>query len=199
MTEQKSLITEEDFNRIAASLDVEPASVKAVNKIESPRGPFLPSGKPYILFEGHVFWKELQAQKIDPRKYRKGNEDILYPSWTKVFYKGGEGEYGRLERAMGINEGCALRSASWGAFQIMGFNHKACGFKTVQDFVQAQRESATAQLEAFVSYIKNNKPTYNALRQKNWDMFARLYNGASYAKNAYHLKLAKAYKEFSRK
>ena len=124
-------ITENDFDRAAMLLDCDPAALKAVRKVETGgKGGFLPSGRPTILFEGHIFWQQLRTRGIDPQGVTSGNEDILYPKWTKALYKGGEAEYERLLRARHINEDAANASASWGMFQIMGFNHAACGEPT---------------------------------------------------------------------
>ena len=49
--------------------------------------------------------------------------------WTKSHYEGGMGEYERLKKALAIHEKAAACSASWGLFQIMGFNYAACGCK----------------------------------------------------------------------
>lgn len=48
----------------------------------------------------------------------KGNENILYPKWEKGHYKGGMGEYDRLEQARKINHEAADASASWGCFRL---------------------------------------------------------------------------------
>ena len=83
-------IKEVDYVRAAAALNVEVAAIKAVKEVETGRrGGFFSVGKPAILFEGHVFWKQLQKIGKDPNKLVKGNADILYRKWTKAFYAGG--------------------------------------------------------------------------------------------------------------
>jgi hypothetical protein len=193
-------ITFEDYKKVAAELGVETAAVIAVSKVEAPKGPFLASGLPPILFEGHVFWKELKKLGIDPKKYTaetyKGKyRSVLYQSWTKAYYIGGEREYGRLELASEIHHQAALKSASWGAFQIMGFNHAAAGYKTIDGFVEAMKHSAASQLRAFIHFIKANPRMYNALKNKKWEIFAESYNGSGYKQNAYDTKLAAEYKK----
>lgn len=84
-------ITETAFDRAAMLLDCEAAALKAVQKVETGgKGGFLPSGRPTILFEGHIFWQQLRTRGIDPQGVATGNEDILYPKCTKAHYKGGE-------------------------------------------------------------------------------------------------------------
>ena len=96
---------------------------------------------------------------------------------------------------MAIDGDAALNSASWGRFQIMGFNHSACGYKTVIGFVRAMYESEGKQLDAFVAFLKSSKLA-SALREKRWADFARGYNGSGYAANKYDEKLKIAYEKF---
>lgn len=94
---------------------------------------------------------------------------------------------------MKLDEEAALQSASWGLFQIMGFNFKACRFKTVFDFVDAHVESEARQLDAALGFIRS-KELVSTLKEKDWARFARVYNGPGYAKNKYDEKLAAAYR-----
>lgn len=194
-------LTDDDFNRASLLLDCEPAALKAVQQVETGgRGGFLSPGKPHILFEGHVFWKELKNRGIDPNKYVASNPDILYPSWTKKYYKGGQGEYDRLERARRINADAANASASWGMFQIMGNNYAACGESSVASFVAAMCASERNQLLLSARFIYRNKTMLSVLQdrnaEKNWAQFARAYNGPGYKENQYDVKLDKAYRSF---
>lgn len=189
-------LTETDFRHAAEQLGVEVAAIKAVVEVETGnRGGFLAVGKPVILFEGHIFWRQLKNRGIDPAKYQNGNEDILYPKWTKNHYQGGLKEYGRLERARAIHREAADSSASWGLAQIMGFNYQACGCKCVGEFVEMMSEDEGKQLELFVRFIKaNGWDKY--LRKYDWKGFARHYNGTGYAQNHYDRKLEKAYAKY---
>ena len=107
-------LTEEDFKRCAEILGVEVAAVKAVQEVETGgRGGFFAPGRPAILFEGHIFWSQLKKYGLNPEEYVKGNEDILYPKWTKSHYKGGMGEYDRLKKALAIHFTAFLKSNGW--------------------------------------------------------------------------------------
>ncbi len=189
------MLKEIDYKNAADLLNIDVAAIKAVLEVETGnRGGFVADEKPTILFEGHIFWRQLKAQGIDPVKYQKGNEDILYSKWTKKYYKGGIKEYDRLNRAISINRKAALMSASWGLAQIMGFNYKLCGCKSIEEFVNQMTESEGKQLELFVIFIKNNKWDIY-LRNLDWKEFARHYNGSGYAQNHYDQKLKKAYND----
>lgn len=197
LLEKNSLsITEDDYKRAANELGVEIAVIKAVKEVETGgRGGFLSPGRPVILFEGHIFWNELKNRGINPEDHVKGNEEVLYPKWTKSHYLGGTKEYYRLDRAINIDRESALCSASWGLFQIMGFNYKSCGCKSVDEFVSKSKQSEGAQLDLFIEFIKSNKlDAY--LREKDWAGFAKRYNGPGYKENMYDEKLEKAYKKY---
>lgn len=193
---EKLRLMEIDYQNVAEYLGVEVAAIKTVLEVETgSRGGFLATGKPTILFEGHVFWRQLKNRGFNPAKYQKGNEDILYPQWSRAYYKGGMKEYDRLERARAIHREAADSSASWGLAQIMGFNYQVCGCKSVSEFVEMMSESEGRQLELFARFIKNNRwDVY--LRKLDWKGFARHYNGAGYAVNLYDKRLEKAYGKY---
>ena len=189
-------LTDEDFTLMSQLLGCETAALKAVQKVETGgRGGFFAPGKPAILFEGHIFWKQLKNKKIDPTKYLAGNKDILYPKWETGHYKGGIKEYERLEKARLIDREAADASASWGMFQIMGFNYKACDEKSVESFVAAMCESERKQLILSGRFIRKGG-MLPALIAKNWSEFARKYNGPGYKNNKYDEKLREAYKAY---
>ena len=191
-------LSEEEFSLVAKLLDVETAALKAVQEVETGgRGGFFAPGKPAILFEGHIFWSQLKKQGIDPSLIVKGNEDILYPKWEKGHYKGGLREYERLGKARAIHREAADASASWGMFQVMGFNYAACDEKSVSSFVAAMTESELRQLILAGRFIKK-AGMLPALQTKNWAEFARRYNGPAYAENKYDEKMASAYRKYAK-
>ena len=91
-----------------------------------------------------------------------------------------------------------MLATSWGLGQIMGFNYKLAGWPTIKSFVQAMYESEKCQLLAVCRFIKSNNTMYNALRNKDWATFARLYNGPSYTVNKYDEKLKNAYEKYKK-
>ena len=187
-----------DYNEMAVKYDLEVAVIKAVREVESGSyGSFLSDGYPPILFEGHIFWRQLENEGLYPEDYEEGNWDVLYPTWTKQHYKGGLKEYDRLDKAMKINKIAALKSASWGMFQIMGFNYESCGCKSVDEFITRMKCSEKEQLDMFMQFIINNKLD-KYLRVHNWAGFAKRYNGPGYAQNKYDTKLEQAYNKYKK-
>ncbi|MCP4439660.1 MAG: DUF3380 domain-containing protein, partial [Aureispira sp.] len=188
-----------DLVNLGKKYGVEPAVILCIQSIESGGNGFFSDGRPKILFEGHIFWSQLKKAGKKPEDHEAGNEDILYPKWDKTKYAGGKGEYNRLEKAKKIHKSAALKSASWGEFQIMGFNHATVGYNDVESFVEAMHVAGSNQLDAVMEFVKKN----NLLRHvqgdaKNWAAFAKGYNGPAYAKNQYDKKLAAAYERFSK-
>lgn len=191
-------LIDEDFTQVAELLGCEPAALKAVQQVETGgRGGFFSPGRPAILFEGHIFWTQLKKRGSNPEDYVKGNENILYPKWEKGHYKGGIGEYDRLEQSRKINREAADASASWGMFQIMGFNYAACGEESIESFVRSMCESEFKQLLLTANFIKKNSQMLQALQARDWAVFAKCYNGPAYAQNRYDVKLEAAYQKYS--
>ena len=190
-------LVDADYEAAAKLLKCDVAAIKAVAEVESSGDGFLTDGRVKILFEGHQFYKFTKGA------YAVSHPTICYRKWTKQFYtKGpnadvrGAGELTRLAEAMSLNSNAALMSASYGKFQIMGFNFGVSGFVTVDDFYNAMQVSEAEHLMAFCNYIKGNSID-DELRSHNWAGFAFRYNGAEYKKNQYDTKLAKAHKKYA--
>ena len=87
-------------------------------------------------------------------------------------------------------------ATSYGAFQIMGFNHKVAGFESPQAMITAMK-TPQGQLQAFAGFIKSNPRIHTALQAHDWATFAHGYNGAGYRANRYDEKMAAAYNRYS--
>ena len=180
----------EDVRTIAGYLGCHVAAVRAVLAIEAAGNGFGPDKRPIILNEPHHFYRQIGP---GPKRNEAVRRGLAYQAWgAKPYPRTQAARYAWLADAMGIDEAAALKSCSWGMGQVMGFNHQAAGFNTVQDFVRAMTISEGAQLYAMARFIVTNDLQL-ALRRLDWRAFARGYNGAAYEKNAYHTKLAAAY------
>lgn len=175
-----------DIGRAAADLGCEAACVHAVLAVESNGSGFLPDGRPRILFEAHIFSRETQG------RFDGSHPRVSSPVWNRLLYAGGAGEYPRLTEAIVLDRRAALRSASWGLFQILGSNHQRCGYASVEEFVAAMCDDEANHLLAFVEFCRIGALD-RALRSHDWAAFARGYNGPNYAANHYDTKLAAAY------
>ncbi len=125
-------LNDNDFQEAAALLNCDVPAIKAVAEVESAGDGFLSDGRVKVLFEGHKFYKYTKGA------YAQSHPTICYLKWTRAFYaKGpnpdvrGAGELARLDEAIALDRTAALMSASYGKFQIMGFNYEICGFENV--------------------------------------------------------------------
>ena len=190
-----SHLKDSDLVKAAGTLGVSVACVRAVNEVESKGQGFLPDGRPKILFERHKFYKALADRNIDPAPLAVKYPNIV--SSTAGGYMGGAAEYTRLASAERINADAAHESASWGAFQIMGFHWKRLQYSSITDFVARMEQSEGDHLDAFVRFIAADTALLAALKGKKWAAFAKGYNGADYARNLYDSKLAQAYAKYA--
>jgi hypothetical protein len=192
----KNQLSQNDFEQAALALSVPVATVKAVTEVESRGNGFYANGHPVILFERHIMYRRLKdyigKQRADA--FTKSNPNIVNP--ISGGYRGGVAECERLDEAAKIDRTCALESASWGLFQIMGFHWRPLGFESVQEFVNSMYRDEASQLDAFVRFVKANPGIWWALKARDWAKFARNYNGPNYAANHYDSKIAAAFKRF---
>lgn len=189
-------LSDTDFIASANALNVSPAHIKTITEVEARGNFFWKSRKtdryvPPILFERHKF------SKYTDRMYDNKYPDIS--SRKLGGYVGYFGEYYRLAKAMQLNREAALKSASWGAFQIMGEHHKALGFATAEEFLKFVSHSPNNQLEIFVRACQKVNPIWGkSLRENDWVTFAKTYNGLDYKKNNYDEKLRMTYEKLSK-
>jgi hypothetical protein len=189
-------LTNEDFERAAKALGCDVPTVRAVAEVEAAGKGFLPDGRPQILYEAHVFHR-LTNGRHAAEKDRRGAA-LSVPKWDKSLYgRGGAAQHERLEDAASHDWDAAHKAASWGMFQILGSNYGVVGYPSIQSFVDAMHWGAGAHLDAFVAFVKSNKLDV-ALRNHDWETFARRYNGTGYVANQYDTKLEQAWKKWSR-
>ena len=191
-------LTEEAIREAANNLGVDVACVKAVAEVESLGNGFNSTGMVKILFERHKFYKFI-AQKYGATKANQlaaMHPDICSPK-AGGYTSSTATEHKRLDKAIAIDRECAMKSASWGRFQVMGFNYAAAGFANVEDFCVAMWKSEDEHLRAFVNFIKADANMHRHLKNRNWAAFANAYNGPAYAQNKYDTKLAAAYRKYS--
>ncbi|HVZ34992.1 MAG TPA: N-acetylmuramidase domain-containing protein, partial [Polyangiaceae bacterium] len=159
-------ITDADFDGAAAELGCESAAVKAVAAVEGGSlGCFAADGRPIIRYELHVFNQRTHGKYSKTHPYfatgygagKRAHTRLQADEWSMM--------YGAM--MMRGQRDNALASASWGAFQIMGFNHKAAGYATATDLAQGMCRSAGHQLGAFLKFAKGKGAT-RYLKAKDW-------------------------------
>lgn len=155
------------FDEAAARIGCEPAAIRAVWEVEAAARHFLPDGSVIRRFEPHHF----------PRRH-----------WPAIGFavRAGEAPWRAslrlssepmFQAAARIDTAAACRASSWGAPQIMGFNHSEAGFDSAVEMVHHMAEGAPQQLGAFVQLVEG-WGIAGAIRAHDWAAFARRYNGS---------------------
>lgn len=191
------MITTEELQEVASKLAVELAMIQAVTKIEARHSGFK-NGLPVILFERHIFYRQLKKRGFDVNRLSQTYPQLVNP--TAGGYLGGNEENNRLASAKRIDRQAAIESASWGLFQIMGFHWAMLGYQSADEFEQLMSQNEQQQLDAFYRFISHpsNNQLLQAMKNKDFTRFARLYNGIAYQKNHYDVKLKEAYEAYAK-
>jgi len=198
----------------ALALGVPISSVKAVQQVETSGSGFFDDGRVDILFERHVFRRQLMAMmnkspmsamavaKAAGMLYSPGATTVavidnwLQTHWSDVYnqtaggYTGGAKEYDRMAKAATLDLASAQCAASWGLFQIMGYQYAVMGYPNVAAYVADAQTSETLQLQQFVKFILADAHLLGCLRTRDWHGFAVGYNGQG--QQGYDVKLQMA-------
>jgi len=175
------------FHEQAKALNTTPAVLAAVVKVECSGKGFNSDGSIVIRFENHIFWERWgKANKEKFQQHFAFSETKGWEGhqWRKkasdpwiACHKSQASEHEVLAFAKSLAEEAALNSASYGAGQIMGFNHKAVGYNTAKEMVAKFDEGIKPQLDAMIAFIKGNKKCSEGLKNKDYVKFAEGYNG----------------------
>ncbi len=102
-----------DVPRIGARIGVGEDELHAFMEVEAAGSGFDSKGRPKMLFEPHVFYRNLSGKKRDDAV----KAGLAYSKWKPGKYPADS--YPRLIQAMAIDETAALMASSWGAGQIL--------------------------------------------------------------------------------
>ena len=178
-------LSTEHFEKAARRLGCETAAIRAVWEVEASGRHFLNDGSVVRRFEPHHFpsshWSRIgfsvrQGEAPWRASLRLSNETMF-------------------QKAASLDLQSACRASSWGAPQIMGFNHKDAGFNTPEDMVVHMAKGAPEQLGAFVQLIEA-WGLATALIAHDWQRFARRYNGTGNVQE-YARRIEAAYRKHS--
>ena len=185
-------IDTDDMVHAAARLGVSVGHIKALRQVESGGKSFDDKGRPIILPEPHIFYRETGG--------RFGVTAFSYPRWgSKPYPPSYDARWSLLADMAECDEAAALRSASIGLFQIMGFNFAAAGYPTVHAMWEGMTGNEDDHLEAMVQFILSEGLDDELRACRPGDPascvpFVSRYNGPGYKKHGYHTKYARALK-----
>lgn len=178
-------MTRDGLRQASNLLRCDAAAVLAVIDVETDGCGFLPDRRLRMLFERHVFRRETVG------RFDQVAPDLSGPA-PGGYGAAGANQYDRLARAMALDEAAALRSASWGLGQVMGFNAEPAGYDDAAEMVVAFVNSENAQIVAMAKFICHQRLDA-ALRLHKWADFARGYNGPGYWQHSYDGRLEAAH------
>lgn len=182
-------LNEQDYVDSAKLLGLTVAHIKAVAEVESAGDGFNADGTIKLQFEEYVFHRQTGG------KYDNSNPRVSAKAWSPKLCRDQKEELSRFNEALKLDKTNTLLSASYGKFQIMGFNYKQCGYATVEAYYNDVNLSEKAQLVAFCNFIKNNG-LVDKLKREDWAGFAEKYNGPKFKAYSYDLKLKVAFNKF---
>ena len=181
------LLQKNHIEEYSKEYDLPPAIIDTVAKVESAGSGYYLSaglflGELKVLFEGHYFHRltkaiyakkrpDLSYQVWTTKNYRKGQNE--FQRFLEAFFIEKKKEDLDLIREVGERNGtfgdylqvatmsktqdAALRSASWGKFQVMGENFSKCGYKSASEMIIDYYKGEDKQLAGFLNFCENTK------------------------------------------
>ena len=181
------------FAALSSRLGIDPGVAVAVFVAES-GGDGFRNGRMVIRFENHIFWEKWG--KFNPDRFHQhfvfGSRMIwLGHKWRASssgnfieFHNNQDLEWQVFNFARTLSDTAAKLSISMGAPQIMGFNHHAAGFESVQHMFDSFNASEANQIIGFFDFVKGPGTDVRkmmALKRLDFETFASLYNGPGQA------------------
>ncbi|MEE0979140.1 MAG: N-acetylmuramidase family protein [Muribaculaceae bacterium] len=190
-------LTDHDIGRFAKRFDIDYAAVKAIIEIETGKthSGLYDMGCPLINFDSTLFSKRLARTGVNMSAVRKRYPEVFARPNIQKYGSYQRAQQARLDQARQINDRLAVECTFWGMFQIAGFNWRKCGVDSVEDFVELMGRSERDQLQMFGVFL-NSSGMLDYVRNRQWDKFARAYNGPKYKAKGYDKRLLAAYNKF---
>ncbi|RWR09818.1 N-acetylmuramidase domain-containing protein [Paenirhodobacter populi] len=165
-----------DFVRAAEAIGCDVAAIRAVWEVEAACNPFRADGSLERRFELHKTTPPLMPYSQGLKLTNAARERLFMKRYAE-------------------NPEDAMRATSFGAPQIMGFNHLKAGYPSAAQMVASFAQSEGNQIGAFVR-LAQAWGIDSALRAHDWKTFARVYNGNANVAS-YSAKIEAAYRRLS--
>ena len=194
----------------ATALGINTAAAAGIMKVESGGATFdEATNRTIARFENHVLWDRwgrANAQRFhqhfqfnsgpgqrrwEGHRFREAATD----PW-QGFHGNQAQEWRVLEFAERLAGDVAYECASFGAGQIMGFNHGLVGFSSARDMVDSYNQSERSQVTGIFEFIRANRLAA-AVNADDYERVARRYNGAGQAQ-AYGARIRAAAEAYAR-
>lgn len=178
---------------------VDPFVARSIFGVESGGKGFNDDGTLKIRFEAHIFKRYVPKNRYEAHfRYDEGDylnayyRQSIHHSWIP-YHNSQKLEWEALTLAATLDQEAAYLSTSFGAAQIMGFNHARVGFPSASAMATAFARDFNYHIIAFFNYVLSDSTLLEAIRTKNWREIARLYNGSGLV-DLYSARLEAEYK-----
>jgi hypothetical protein len=193
-------ITAIEYDEAARKLGVEIEVLKAIGKKEARGECFNGKGQAKILFERHKMYQHLKKKKYSEDQLNKLIEK--YPSIVNTVYGDYNvlSSYDKLKIAKTIDFDSAIKSCSWGCFQVLGEYYQWL-YSSPMELELAMNTCELQQFHYFIAYLEKSSPhMIPALQKKDWRKIAFLYNGSKWESQnpTYAKDLEKYYNELKK-
>jgi len=191
-------VTKDHFELLSTQLGVEREVLRAIAVAETgDKVPFKEyvAGKQHatILYERHYMYRllKLKGYTVEQLNDLSASEPKIVHTYQSGYSYGTEqAQYERFLRASEIDKEIAIKSCSWGKFQVMG-EYFARLYKSSDELVEAQNYCALQHLQYFKIFLTKEKNMLEPMRQKNWLTIAKKYNGENQI--GYDINISNAY------
>lgn len=167
--------------QVAASLDIEPAALEALRRVETGAA----SRPDAIRFEPHVFLRsrpDLRGQI----PYTRGARG----AWSTTASETGRAAF---DRAFALAPKEAVEATSWGLWQVMGWALLKQWSEPVEACCQFFASPEPVSYALLSNWIRENRRFLTAIRSRDWARVARVYNGLGPNVENYASKMRAAY------
>jgi hypothetical protein len=196
-------VTKTHFELLATELNVEKEVLRAIAVAETgDQPPFreYESGKRHalILYERHYMRRLLLAGGMSSAEVGdlSRNEPKIVHTYQKDYKYGAlDEQYTRLRRAREIDRGAAIKSCSWGKFQVMGEYYRHL-YGSAEELEEAQNYCALQHLQYYKVFLVREKNLIKPMQDRNWTLIAQRYNGMG--QMGYDIKIRRAYESFKK-
>ena len=167
----------------ANNIGIEPDVLRAFREVESGGAPSA------VRFEPHLFFRYRPDTKSQiPFTPTAGGYSLTASETNKAAF----------ERAYKIDPAAAIKSTSWGLFQVLGGTILPAYGNSPSKFLRAfNRDPEGVSFKSVEMWFAASPAAVKAAQAKDWTNLARLYNGPNYAVGQYHTKLRDAYNRIS--
>lgn len=196
-------VTKAHFELLATELNVEKEVLRAIAVAETgDQPPFreYEYGKRHalILYERHYMRRLLLAGGMSSAEVGDlaRNEPEIVHTYQKDYKYGAlDEQFTRLRRAREIDRSAAIKSCSWGKFQVMGEYYKHL-YGSAEELEEAQNYCALQHLQYYKVFLVREKNLIKPMQDRSWTLIAQRYNGMG--QMGYDVKIRRAYESFKK-